>query len=187
MQYEWTDHKLDATGDAQRIGERLAQLRKTCKAPALTAAVVADARSEDSPLHPFFDWNDYTAAEKYRRSQAKDLIRAVVVVKGEGTQRAARAVVVAAPRAESDDALRVGVANPEDRARLVDQAKDELRTFRARWAGYAELASVLAAIDQLLAPQAVSTQTRQRICSCGAITNTNPCHSCRQVWKRAVA
>lgn len=53
-----------------------AQLLKLRKEGALTAAdVVADARRPDSPLHELFEWDDSVAAERYRESQARSLIR----------------------------------------------------------------------------------------------------------------
>lgn len=42
--------------------------------------VVEAARSEDSPLHELFEWDDGMAAEKYRLEQARHLIRSVRVV-----------------------------------------------------------------------------------------------------------
>jgi hypothetical protein len=39
--------------------------------------VVAAARDENSPLHDYFDWDDTTAAEKYRLMQGRTLIRTV--------------------------------------------------------------------------------------------------------------
>lgn len=47
---------------------------------ALTPALVVDAaRDEGHPLHPRFEWDDTTAAEKYRLTQAGELIRAARV------------------------------------------------------------------------------------------------------------
>lgn len=46
----------------------------------LNPALVVDvARDPTHPLHVRFDWNDSTAAEKYRRQQAHKLIRSVRV------------------------------------------------------------------------------------------------------------
>lgn len=42
-------------------------------------AIVDRARHEENPLHPFFEWNDGEAAEQYRLSQARTLIRAIVI------------------------------------------------------------------------------------------------------------
>jgi len=39
--------------------------------------VLDDARDEDSPLHPCFEWDDGIAAEKYRLDQAGQIIRSV--------------------------------------------------------------------------------------------------------------
>lgn len=50
-----------------------------------STVVVDEARPEDSALHPAFEWNDYTAAERYRRHQASTLVRAVIVVPPEQT------------------------------------------------------------------------------------------------------
>lgn len=45
------------------------------------AIVVDEARDEDHPLHPRFEWDDGLAAEKYRQEQAAHLIRTVKVTR----------------------------------------------------------------------------------------------------------
>ncbi len=53
--------------------------------------IVEDARDPKSPLHNFFDWDDSSAAEKYRLHQAGDLIRRVqVYVTKDGTTQPVR-------------------------------------------------------------------------------------------------
>lgn len=42
-------------------------------------AVVNEARLESSPIHDLFDWDDSSAAEKYRENQAMHLIASVRV------------------------------------------------------------------------------------------------------------
>jgi len=65
--------------DAQTAGEELARI--TEHHGALTAAVVVDeARPDDAPLHPAFEWDDAIAAELHRQHQADTLIKAVQVV-----------------------------------------------------------------------------------------------------------
>lgn len=44
------------------------------------SAVVDEARAEDAPLHPEFEWRDNVAAEAWRRDQARALINDIVVV-----------------------------------------------------------------------------------------------------------
>lgn len=47
----------------------------------LTAPMVLDsARPDNAPLHPYFEWDDATAAEEYRLEQARSLIRRVTFV-----------------------------------------------------------------------------------------------------------
>jgi hypothetical protein len=41
--------------------------------------VLADARNPTSPLHSHFEWDDGLAAERYRLSQARSLIRSVKI------------------------------------------------------------------------------------------------------------
>jgi len=42
--------------------------------------VVSAARSESSPLHGYFNWNDTEAAHQHRLEQARDLIKRVKLV-----------------------------------------------------------------------------------------------------------
>ena len=57
----------------------LAELNRMAKGNAgrITPQQVVDAaRNPDSPLHQFFEWDDQTAAERYRLVQARTLLRA---------------------------------------------------------------------------------------------------------------
>ncbi len=65
--------------DAQTAGSELDRIRRrdgTIK----PAAVVDEARPEDAPLHPAFEWRDLVAAEQWREHQASTLIKVVRVV-----------------------------------------------------------------------------------------------------------
>jgi len=65
---------------AQVVGNICADLEKTDAG--LTPDTLLDsARSEDSPIHSMFDWNDTTAAEKWRKEQARHIICDLVVKK----------------------------------------------------------------------------------------------------------
>lgn len=55
----------------------------------ITSQVVVDeARPEDAPLHPAFEWDDEKAAERFRLVQASTLVRAVVVVSSDASTTA---------------------------------------------------------------------------------------------------
>lgn len=58
--------------------EAIAELNRMSKANGgkiTPEALVAAARSEDSPLHSYFEWDNDVAAEKYRMMQARTLLR----------------------------------------------------------------------------------------------------------------
>jgi RNA-binding protein YhbY len=66
--------------DPQTAGEELARI--TEHHGNLTAVVVVnEARPDDAPLHPVFEWDDAVAAELHRQLQADTLIKAVQVVR----------------------------------------------------------------------------------------------------------
>jgi hypothetical protein len=72
-------HKVAAPVAAQALDD----IRRNNDGTLNAQAVVDESRPEEAPLHPAFEWNDYEAAEAYRRQQAKSLIRAIVRVEGD--------------------------------------------------------------------------------------------------------
>lgn len=60
--------------DAQVIGPELERLGDS-----RADEIVNAARSEHSPLHPYFEWDDSIAAEEYRKRQARNMAAAIVV------------------------------------------------------------------------------------------------------------
>ncbi len=69
--YDLTDE------DAGRIGRRIEVMARFGPVP--VARIVEDATNEDSPLHPYFEWDDSRAAGLYRIDRARYLVRSVVV------------------------------------------------------------------------------------------------------------
>ena len=63
---------------AEVAGEALASIRKK-RGWLVAKDVVDESRPKDAALHPVFEWDDFEAAEKYRRNQARTIIRAVQV------------------------------------------------------------------------------------------------------------
>jgi hypothetical protein len=65
---------------AQSIGETFEKIRSENGSDIFTAQQVVDeARPENHPIHPCFEWDDWEAAEAYRRDQARSLIRRIEV------------------------------------------------------------------------------------------------------------
>ena len=101
---------------------------------ALTAELVVDeARSEDAPLHPVFEWRDEVAAEQHRMQQAYRLIRALVVVdEVKHTERPAYVLVTSEEtrtRTTYEDAA-VVVADVDLFADAIGRLEGEVRAAR---------------------------------------------------------
>lgn len=94
--------------NADVAGTELARIHQ--ESGVLTPPAVVDAaRPEDSPLHPAFEWRDEEAAEKYRRWQARMLIKAVYVVKQDGDRKTQAPVYVHVPDpVASDESMSAG-------------------------------------------------------------------------------
>lgn len=141
--------------DAQTVGDRLAQLRDDLGAGFRPGAVVSDAESALSPLHPAFTWDDGEAARKRREDEARYLIRHVVVVREAETPdqqpREVRAFVSVVERvSEQDRYMPVVQAMSDDeyRDQIVDRALREAIAWRHRYEDIKEFSRIFAAIDR---------------------------------------
>ncbi len=102
------------------INARLAEIERANGGRLTPNDVVQDARSKESPLHPFFEWDVNKAAAAHWVEQARDLIATVrVVVTTEHTKLSAP-YYVRDPRASGSQQGYVSVPrlrNDEDMAR----------------------------------------------------------------------
>lgn len=111
--------------------------------------VVDEARPEESPLHPEFEWDDAIAAEKWREKQAQLLIAHTIIVNEEDEKpEPVRAffVTVEKSRYEPINAIMKDEAKKNV---LLENAKRELIAFKKKYKTLNELAKVFDAIDQL--------------------------------------
>jgi hypothetical protein len=109
---------------------------------ALTPALVVDAaRDPVHPLHSQFEWDDSIAGEKYRQTQARQLIRSVRVVQpvGENDQVRVRSWH-SIPRSEGRTYMPAEEIKQDPFARqlLLQQMDRDWRTLRARYGHMAE-------------------------------------------------
>lgn len=152
MIYQWKPGSHVSKISAQVAGERLEWLRETHGA--LSAEIVVDdARDPDALLHPVLEWRDEVAAEEFRKTQARDLIRSVVFVPDEAASEDAapvRAFVVVGEVGElSYTSTYVAMADETMRQQIVARALRELRQFQAKYSGLTELAEVFAAATKI--------------------------------------
>lgn len=155
-EYAWRDGarlQKGARVPAQAVGERLERLRAGAGGELVPEAVVEDARDPASPLHSLFEWDDAEAAHQHRLSQARAMIRAVVVRYRAEPEDGPRSIVAFVNVKEGDRQYYTSVAaamsDPGRRAIVLRQAWEDFQALRKRYQNLAEFAALFAALDEI--------------------------------------
>lgn len=153
-QYVWKEG-VRYSVDAQAVGELLETLEY--KHGALTPdLVVREARKKTSPLHSCFEWDDSIAAEKYRKHEARNLTRSVLVVTQQVSEpvRAFHNVPITFKtlddKAQGYVSLDVAINNDDYRNHLVQQAIRDLNAWKKKYSELKELHSIFSQADRLI-------------------------------------
>lgn len=115
--------------------------------------VLAKAKDEDSELHKCFDWNDTSAAEKYRLFQAKQVINHLIVIKRDVEEPEKEPVqfrVMLKNEKSYDSGYKqtiVMVRDEDEYRKMLEQAYAELKAFKKKYACLSELSDILAMIE----------------------------------------
>jgi hypothetical protein len=142
-------------GDPQVIGDRLENLTEKFGGNLTAEQVLADAKKASSPLHQEFEWDDSAAAQSYRLTQARYLIRSIEVVHVPYKEQPTKTVSVRAFQNVVVDDEKVYattervMADEDLRTQLLADAKRALQTWKNKYANLKELAAVYAAIDEV--------------------------------------
>lgn len=163
MKYVWAHaHMMGTHEDAQILGETLEAIER--KGIALTPERLVEVASPpDSPIHHLFTWDDKDAADAWRRSEARKLIRHLeVVVDDRGREVKTRSFVSltmepSVPEAEPDKNNRHYVRvsdmhqDPVAREQVKQTALVQLRNWVARYKnlGFEEFAPVYELVEQM--------------------------------------
>lgn len=113
--------------------------------------VVDAARDPDSPLHDCFTWDDTVAGERYRLDQARRLIRVYVVKLLPGDVPPVRAFVSLTTDRKAGGGYRalVDVLNDEALyAQMLEDALDEMNSFKVKYGRIKELQTVFAEVEK---------------------------------------
>jgi hypothetical protein len=131
------------------------ELERIAKRTELTARnVVEEARSRNSPLHEFFDWNNETAGEKFRLAQARFLINSirVIITSPEGIEQemAMYENVSIGQRGSGREYKPVYeiIDNEHLREQIVDKALNELIYWKDKHKTFSEFKSIIKEIDK---------------------------------------
>lgn len=134
--------------DANKCYEEIRQIGDEVK----PEQVLNKAKDENSELHKCFDWNDSSAAEKFRLIQARDVIRHLIVIKrdeDEEKEPVQFRVMMKNERTQDSGYKQtiVMVKDEDEYRKLLEQAYAELHSFKQKYSCLSELADILALID----------------------------------------
>lgn len=116
------------------------------------AELVEVSRPKSAPLHDdFFDLNDKEAAQKYREGRAANMIRSIIVTPdGEEETKTVRAYFNIERGTHEYIPTEIIFSDEEKKNRLLEIAKRELVSFKAKYQTLTELSGVMNAIDDVL-------------------------------------
>lgn len=150
VEYKWSSGGLGVP--AQVAGEFVESMRQE-KGHVTAREILDAARSEESPIHAAFCWDDTEAAEKWRLRQAGEMLRCLVRIVKVGPDRSApvRAFVSIENGNSRRGYVSVDVAMADDdmRGQLLRRALDEAKFWKDQYARLQELAPVFAAISEV--------------------------------------
>jgi len=135
--------------DANKCYEEIQQIGDEVK----PEQVLAKAKDKNSELHKCFDWNDSSAAEKYRLFQAKQVINHLIVIQRDNENEESdpiqfRVMLKNERTKESGYKQTIVMVRDEDEySKLLEQAYAELYSFKQKYSCLSELANILALID----------------------------------------
>lgn len=122
--------------DPQLIGEFLEALIDEKNEHVTAEEIIAAAKRSDSPLHPCFLWDDPEAAHRFRKSQARRLVKHLFVQKAGEPTRTRAFYYVRHPEHGTKKVLmatRSAMARPEMREQIIEQAVASVQRMAKNW------------------------------------------------------
>lgn len=120
--------------------------------PVITPENIVDlARDEDTELHKCFQWDDSIAAENWRKQQARQICQSFMITY-ESVEYKAKTyrLIEHDPVTKAYTPITYIARDQETYSMLLEKAKAELKSFKARYAKLAELSEIIEGIDNLL-------------------------------------
>ena len=137
--------------NAQKVAEEICSLGEKAE----TSEILDMARDESKEIHKLIDWNDTTAAEKYRLEQVRHIIHDLRIVKiglnGEKPKKINQPLRICYSL-QGETGFRPTTfifENADLHQQLLMTAKSELNAFAIKYAALQELKPVFEAIKNL--------------------------------------
>ena len=110
--------------------------------------VVDLARNKNSKLHDDFEWDNEIAGEKYRLSQAREMIQLLAFEPIKETHEPTRVYQISTEKAVYKPVEMI-LKNEDEYQNLLKRALAELQAFKKRYSTLIELEEVFKAIEEL--------------------------------------
>jgi len=113
--------------------------------------IVEESKPRSAPLHVEFEWDDRIAGHKWRKREAGELVRDLMLVSTETGNETAPARVSVTVEGERGylDTIHV-IGDDELRSQIIEEAKAGLNAWRRRYRHLDEFAEVLKAIGKTI-------------------------------------
>lgn len=151
MVYKWETPIY--TVDANIVGREIQKIEEE-KGSVTKQDMVDRARKKSNPMHDLFEWDDTVAAEKYRCTQAGDILRNLkIVVEGDGQQisRAWVNVQKVAPNCTARYVnVEVALRDEVMKNTVFENALKELENFKRKYESLHEFETLFDEIDKLI-------------------------------------
>jgi hypothetical protein len=140
--------------DAQVIGQRIVQLAEEKQVPIVPEDMVNDARSESSPIHGYFTWDDRVAADKWRVEEAKYYLRTIHIIEAPESEPIRLTHVVTVTTEDGEERkgymdIRRIRTQPDLLEQVIESAHKELIGWQKRYRQYKQLAPIADGYIQL--------------------------------------
>jgi len=150
-EYLWPKGSPYGGTDAASVAGELEEIQRRKGNPNLRPVDVVDfARDSRTYLHGLFDWNDKSAAEKHRLTQAREILRITVISEELGSSPTR--YFVSMRETEKGDLTYIPtikvMSDTELRKRALQAALAEAQSWRRRYEHLKELAAVFTAIEK---------------------------------------
>ena len=116
-------------------------------------AFVEEARKEDSHIHGLFDWDDSTAAEKWRVHQARTIIGRVRVLLNKQETPAFVHVIITqddGTQHEGYAGIEMAMNDAELRGQVFAEAQNGLKGWQSRLAAFTEAAGAVQLLGEAI-------------------------------------
>ena len=128
--------------DAQKVADEIGNEKITPE------QVVEKAKDETSELHKCFEWNDSIAAEKYRITQARNILRMLVYAPQKEDEQPVRVYHITTEKCTYQPTKHF-VLQEDEYQSLLKRAMAELQAFKKKYHTLTELEAIFEAMETI--------------------------------------